>query len=89
MAQEQMILLESLTLTRYSWQEGSPLRGSVKFSGKAGSIELNLDEESARDVLAVCAKALVAHSQACANAMTGQLVGQLTANLLSKEISND
>ncbi len=62
------IILNKLEIERARWgkNEGQ-LEGRVEFEGPAGKVELTLDERLSKEVVNLCADAIVRAGQAVAN----------------------
>ena len=80
--------LEKLNLSR-DWNDTTKLRGSIEFSNELGKIELRLDAETSRQILAVCADALVRISQKAANEMSARVIDALTEPQVLEAPSHD
>ncbi len=57
----------------------APLKGVVEFTGRAANIEINLREELAARVLAICADEIVEASKLAAAEMTAEVITALPA----------
>lgn len=69
--------LESIDISRYSWDRNSPLRGKIKFSNQSDStVEIALTDEQLQGVLAVVASALVEASKTVAATLTAEVIEQ-------------
>ena len=75
-----MIQLNKLYITRseYGSCKGQ-LNGIVEFIGPHGKIELPLDEQMSKDIIAICADALVRSSRAVAENMTADIINDVPA----------
>ncbi len=65
--------LEKLEIERRRWIDDK-LHGEIKFSGDLGKIEVTLDEEQIKRVLAVVADSLVACAQETATKLTASVI---------------
>ena len=77
------IQLKQLFVTRseYGADKGQ-LKGKVEFAGPHGNVELPLDEDTSREIVAICAGAIVRASQQVAQELTADV---LTADVLTAE----
>lgn len=71
--------LKQLFVTRSGYNSKSPLGGSVEFGNEIGKITLNLDDEMARQILAICADAIVRVSQKAATEMSVKVIDAIAA----------
>ena len=74
------ILLSKLYITRaeYGSAKGQ-LSGNIEFTGPHGKVELPLDEQMSKDIVAVCADALVRSTRAVAENMTADIINDVPA----------
>ena len=66
--------LQSLSISRDTWREKRPLRGTIKFEGINGEVTLILDEERSRALLAVVADLVVASAQEVAQTLVREVL---------------
>ena len=75
-----MIQLNKLSVTRAEWGDNKgQLSGTVEFTGPHGKVELPLDEQMSKEIVAVCAEALVRSSRAVAENMTADIINDVPA----------
>lgn len=72
------MIMESLHISR-GYNGKQPLHGTIEFKGGTGKITLNLREELAIRVLAICADELVEASKLAAAEMTAEIITALPA----------
>ena len=72
------MIMKRLNIHR-GYDNKQPLCGTVEFSGRSGEIKINLREELAVRVLAICADELVEASKAAAAEMTAEVITALPA----------
>jgi|TARA_Y100000310_G_scaffold219805_1_gene221223 hypothetical protein len=71
------IVLNKLEVHRPQWGESEgKLVGKVEFKGPMGKIEIGLDERLSKEVVELCADALVRAGQAAANELTAATLTQ-------------
>lgn len=58
------------------------IRGHVEFKNELGTVELNLDDKLSKEVMAVCADALVRVSKQAAEEMSAQVLEGLGIELI-------
>lgn len=68
------MILEDLHIYRHSWEQNQPIRGTLKFKGYHGNVELILDETLSKRILAVVADAVVASGKEIANNLTAEII---------------
>ena len=70
--------LEKLFIRRSEWgKDKGQLSGKVEFTGPYGEVALPLDEETSRQIISVCANAIVRASQDVAEKMTADVLDGL------------
>lgn len=72
------MIMKRLNINR-GYDGKQPLSGVVEFSGKVGNIAINLREELAARVLAICADEIVEASKLAAAEMTAEVITALPA----------
>tara|TARA_R110000868_G_scaffold148418_3_gene370368 strand:- start:950 stop:1189 length:240 start_codon:yes stop_codon:yes gene_type:complete len=72
------MVLESLSINRrQTWEAGfGAYRGQIKFVNERGSVELTLDDETSRKLLAVVADATVESAKNIATNLTAEVFTQ-------------
>ena len=74
------IQLQSLSVSRPEWGDNKgKLEGNIVFNGPHGKVQLPLDEQMSKEIVAVCAEALVRSSRAVAENMTADIINDVPA----------
>ena len=75
-----MIQLSKVFISRNEYgDDKGKLRGNVEFTGPHGKVELPLDEQMSKEIVAVCADALVRSTRAVAENMTADIINDVPA----------
>jgi hypothetical protein len=72
------MLVKSIFLSRQEWRENR-LSGTVTFSGDFGEVKLNVSDEAAEKILALCAEGLVQAAQQTSKLMLSDVINALPA----------
>lgn len=68
------MILNDLHIYRNAWETNQPLKGTLKFKGTHGNVELILDESLSKKILAIVADAVVASGKEIANNLTAEII---------------
>ncbi len=62
-----------------TWEKWTGYRGEITFEGSLGKVQIQIGEELSRNILSVCADAIVAASQQVARELTANVIEQVQA----------
>ena len=80
------IQLNRVLITRHEYGPAKgQLNGSIEFTGPHGKVELPLDEQMSKEIVAACADALVRSSRAVAENITADIINDVPALTASDE----
>lgn len=82
--------LESITIARQLYgDDAGKLTGTVEFSGNHGRIKINLDEDTSREVVKLCADGIVRAARELSTNLIAETLDATDETLLLSSTNND